>query len=143
MFISFCILFENRQHQSVVRLTLPPFSDGDVSLPHRYRHYQIIANPLESSLSTSTKRTEKSARDTLDPHAAKLLLYSCSHFVGKIHLLPRGVNFVPSKRSAYTMFWEYNEHKQIIDTAYPLCPLNIDIRFLRVRMGEFSGKVRL
>ena len=53
-FNKFCVLSEHRQHQSVVRLTLPPFSVGDVSLPHNYRHYQIIANPLEFALSTST-----------------------------------------------------------------------------------------
>ena len=104
MFISFCILFEHRQHQSVVLLTLPTFSDGDVSLPHEYRRQQIIANPLEYPLPTAAKDTESAARDTLDPHAAKLLQYRYSHFVGKIHLLPRGVNFVPSERSACGKF---------------------------------------
>ena len=123
-----------------MRLTLSEFSVGDVSLPHSHRHYQIIANPLEFALSTSTKQTEKSARDTLDPHAAKLLQYSCSHGVGKIHLLPRGVNFVPSEYSTYTMFIVCIEHKQSIDTAYPLCPLNADIRFLRVLWVSLVGK---
>ena len=31
-------------------------------------------------------------------------------------------------------------HKQNIDTAYPLCPLNIDIRFLRVLWVSLVGK---